>query len=690
MAVEDFSGYATRANIQCSDGRVINAGAFKGNDGEKVPLVWHHQHDDATSILGYGILEHRADGTYVRGYFNDTDQGRNAKELVKHGDIKRLSIHANDLVQKGLEVIHGAIREVSLVVKGANPGAVIENVTISHAYGINELDDEAIIYLGEIEHADNDKGGSMADKIKSNAEAGESDTDTVQDVLDSMTDKQRETVYALLGQAADELENNDSDAEHADDSEDLSGADDSEDDPDSSSDEEESNNESEVENDQDENNSLKHSEEGTHVANVFEKKDSAKSAELTLSHADVEGIFKDAQKNGSLKDAVTNFVENAELSHEGTYGIDNIDVLFPDAKLVTSQPEVIGRRVEWVAGILDGAKHQPFSRIKSTAVDLTAEEARAKGYVRGNLKKEEVIKLLKRVTTPTTVYKKQKLDRDDILDITELDVVSWLKAEMRLMLDEEIARAILIGDGREIDHPDKINEDHVRPIANDNDMYAHAVNLPSNTTGEAMVEAIIRSRVHYKGTGTPTLYTTDVVLTDLLLLKDKIGRRLYRNEAELAAELRVAKIVVVEAMESVPDVVAIIVNIADYTIGADKGGQISMFDDFDIDYNQEKYLIETRISGALTKPKSAVVVRRSTGTVVSPQTPAFNAETNTVTIPSVGGVDYFDVTSVTGETKLASGDLVITETTDIEARPQSGYSFPANSTATWTFAYTAA
>lgn len=674
MAVEDFSGYATRAGVVCSDGRVIHSDAFKNDDGIKVPLVWEHRYNEPANILGYGILEHREDGVYVRGFFNDTESGKDARQLVRHGDINRLSIHANQLIQKGVDVLHGAIREVSLVVKGANPGAYIENVNILHGDFQHELEDEAIIVTGEIAHADSDEGESMANESNdSEKNENENEDRTMQDVFDSMTEEQQTFVYTLLGKSADEL------MSHSDDNEDdESGESDNTDDSDDSD-------ESSVEHGDEDDKSLQHSQEGTDVKNVFEENGVTHSNDtegLTLTHSDMQAIFQEAQKNGSLKDTMES------LSHEGTYGIDNIDVLFPDAKSVTSTPEVIGRRVEWVAGVLDGAKHQPFSRIKSTAVDLTADEARAKGYVRGNLKKEEVIKLLKRVTTPTTVYKKQKLDRDDILDISEFNVVSWLKAEMRVMLDEEIARAILIGDGREIDDPDKIDEDHLRPIAWDHDMYAHTVNVPSNVSGDALVESVIRARTHYKGTGTPALYTTDVILTDLLLLKDKIGRRLYRNEAELAAELRVSKIVVVEAMESVTELLAIMVNIADYTIGADKGGQISMFDDFDIDYNQEKYLIETRISGALTKPKSAVIIKRTTGTTVVPAVPSFNAETNTITIPTVTGVEYWDVTSVTEETKLTAGALTITKTTDIEARPQAGYNFAHNTDADWTYAFT--
>ena len=377
----------------------------------------------------------------------------------------------------------------------------------------------------------------------------------------------------------------------------------------------------------------------------------------------------------TLKDAVLAHAEAGDMG----YGIEDIDILFPDAQAISNTPEIIGRRTAWVADVIAGTKHSPLSRVKSTAVDLTADEARAKGYVKGALKKDEIIKLLKRVTTPTTIYKKQKLDRDDILDIKNLDVVAWLKAEMRVMLDEEIARAVLIGDGRESDDEDKIDEDHIRPIAWDDDMYSHKVTVQSNLDGHGIIEAVLRARTYYKGTGTPTFYTTDSLLTDLLLLKDKVNRRLYESEADLAAAMRVSKIVTVEVMEDVPDVLGIMVNLTDYTLGTDAGGEVSMFDDFDIDYNQFKYLIETRLSGALTKPKSAVVVRRTTGTSVTPTSPSFNGVTNELTIPTTTGVVY----KIDGE--VVTGTLTLVETTDVEASPAAGYSFPHNTNRDWTF-----
>jgi hypothetical protein len=636
--------------------------AFQDNDGMKVPLVWQHAHNEPTNVLGHAVLENRDDGVYAYGFFNDTDQGKAAKALVEHGDITALSIYANKLVEKAHQVLHGAIREVSLVLSGANPGAFIDNVSLEHADGeISVLEDEAIIFTGlTIEHSSGseEEDPEEEDPTEEPGDAAPVEGDpepaadpepvvqhaaadlTVQDVYDSLSAQQKDVVHFMIGAALEAAGNS---AAHSD----------------------------------------INNQEGTEMTrNVFEQNGIPQHEGPTLTHSQLETIVADAQRMGSLKESF--------LAHAQDYGITDIDLLFPDAKSVTSQPDLISRRTEWVQAVIDGAKHSPFSRIKSLAADVTAEEARAKGYVKGNLKKDEIIKLLKRVTTPTTVYKKQKLDRDDIVDITDLDVVAWLKWEMRFMLEEELARAILIGDGREPDAEDKIDEEKLRPIAWDDEMYAHAVNVPSNTTADGYVESILRARKYYKGTGTPTLYTTDDILTDMMLVKDKMGRRLYTTEAELAAALRVGQIVVVEPMEDTPDLLAIIVNIADYTIGADRGGEINMFDDFDIDYNQQKYLIETRISGALTKPKSAVVLKRTSGTTVTPTAPAFDPATNTLTVPTVVGVSYFDVTDPLNEVELADGtNVVITQTTDVEARADAGYDFPHNTDTDWTYAYTA-
>lgn len=562
MQKYDFSGYATRNNIKCADGRTICKDAFIDNHGQTVPLVWQHVHNEPGNVLGHALLENREDGVYTFGKFNDTKAGKNAKMLVEHGDITALSIYANSLVQKGDSVLHGAIREVSLVLTGANPGAFIDNLSIQHSDGGYSVDEtEAIIYTGEeftlanIKHADEEK--------------------TVQDVFDTLSEEQKNVVYALIGQALEEADL-------------AQGEEDGEDD-------------------------IKHSDEGGAYMkyNVFDIE--TKKEGPTLSHSQIQEIFADAKQCGSFKDAF--------LAHTVTYGIENIEYLFPDAKTITSSPEFLSRRMEWVTGVISGTKHSPFSRIKTMYADITLDDARAKGYVKGALKKEEFFALSKRTTTPSTIYKKQKLDRDDIIDITDLDVVAWLKAEMRMMLDEEIARAVLVGDGREIDSDDKIDETTIRPIYSDDDLYAHHVSVAADHDYSEIIEDIVRARKEYKGSGNPTFYTTPDLLSEMLLVKDTLGRRLYPTVAELCSVLRVNNIVEVPVMESITrditdpapatlGLLGIIVNLSDYTLGADKGGQVSMFDDFDIDYNQYKYLIETRCSGALTKLKSALVIEQ--------------------------------------------------------------------------------
>ncbi|ASR79976.1 major capsid and protease fusion protein [Arthrobacter phage GoCrazy] len=652
----DFSGWATRSDIVCSDGRTIKDNAFKHQDKIRVPLVWQHQHNTPENVLGHAILENRQGGVYCYGYFNATDAATHISKSLVNGDLDSLSIYANGLRQSSKkEVLHGNITEVSLVLKGANEGAKIENVYIKHSDDHYEpIEDEGIIYsMLPLEHSDTQGDEQMPD-----LEHAEDQKKTVKEVLDTLTEEQKEAVYYMVGEALDENAEDDEDAEHGD----KEGSSFSEEDL------------KEI---------IKHAyTEGAEemARNVFDQtKGNGPADETVLAHADALEIATKSMSNlakyGTLQESV--------LAHAQEYGIENIEILFPDAKAISNSPEIIGRRTEWVAEVLTKTKHSPFSRIKSTAVDLTADEARAKGYVKGNLKKEEIIKLLKRVTTPTTIYKKQKLDRDDIVDIVDFNVVVWLKAEMRLMLDEELARAVLIGDGRESDDEDKVDEDKIRPIAYDADMYAHQVVVASDLAPGEIVETVLRTRTYYKGTGTPTFFTTDAILTDLILEKDKVGRRLYETEQSLAAALRVDKIVTVEVMEDAPDIVGIIVNLADYTIGSDKGGEVNMFDDFDIDYNQQKYLIETRVSGALTKPKSAVVIKRTLGTVVSPVSPSYDGVTHTITIPSIAGVVY----SIDGET--VSGDVVISETTDVEARPATGYSFPPNTGRDWTFVYTA-
>lgn len=628
----DFSGYATKNDLKCADGRTIRRNAFKDNDGQTVPLVWQHMHNSPDNVLGHALLENRDDGVYAYCKLNDTPAGKNAKLLVQHGDITSLSIFANNLVQKGSDVVHGVIREVSLVLSGANPGALIDNLSIAHSDGsYTESEEEAIIYTGleittdEIEHADKNQNESK----------------TVQEIFDSLTEEQKNVVYAMLAQV---IEDN---IEHSD---------------------------------EDEDDILEHSNNkgGNNMKkNVFDQDLNAEHPK-TLSHDQIKAIVDDAVRYGSFRESF--------LAHAQEYGIENIDFLFPDAKLVNNKPELIKRDTSWVNAVLGGVKKTPFSRIKSIAADITADEARAKGYIKGNQKLEEVFSLLKRVTTPTTIYKKQKLDRDDIIDITDLDVVAWMKQEMRMMLDEEIARVILIGDGREITDPDKINEENIRPIAHDVDLYSHKVKVAPNISGATLIETMIRNRKHYKGSGTPTLYTTNQILIDLLLVKDKIGRRLYNSKAELASALLVKDIVEVEVMESMPNLLGIFVNLNDYTLGADKGGQISMFDDFDIDFNQYKYLIETRISGALTKPKSALVFIRDEGIEVVPTEPTFIDATGVVTIPSKTGVQYF----ADGEPVSAGAMSPIDRgaTVTITAEPEEGYYFPHNTLATWEFTRT--
>jgi hypothetical protein len=578
----DFSGYATKVDLKCSDGRVIRKDAFKHQDGRVVPLVWQHLSKQPSNVLGHALLQNRSDGVYVYCSFNETDPGKNAKMLVEHGDITSLSIHANDLQQKGSDVLHGRILEVSLVYAGANPGAFIDDISIKHGDGTYEdVPGEAIIFSGE----------ELSLSDITHAVSNASSEKTVQDVFDTLSEEQKTVVYAMLGAALEEGSMSQSATD---------GEGEKKEEP------EEAKEEGKVEDKEE----LNHSTEGgTEMkTNVFDNKEEVKKN--TLTHGQVQTILTTAQKCGSLKEAV--------LTHAVEYGIENIDFLFPDHKTVTPTPEMIAREMAWVSMVLAGVSPKPFSRIKSMAADITAEEARAKGYVKGNLKKEEIISLLRRTTGPTTIYKKQKLDRDDIIDITDLDVVAWLKAEMRVMLDEERARAIMIGDGRDAESEDKINEECIRPIYTDDEMYAPKVLLESTATPSDIVDEIVRARKDYKGSGNPAFYASVDLITELMLIKDGFGRRLYNTEAELASALRVSKIVEIPLMDETTRVtddepavtyklLGIMVNLKDYAMGADKGGQVSMFDDFDIDYNQYKYLIEARCSGALTKPASALV-----------------------------------------------------------------------------------
>lgn len=588
----DFSGYATRNNIKCSDGRVIMRDAFKDNDHKNVPLVWQHDHMSPDNVLGHAMLENREDGVYAYGCFNDTPSGLNAKELVKNGDVRALSIYANKLKQNGANVIHGAIREVSLVLAGANPGAYIDTVMV-HSDGDEETEDAEICFNLNtnpiLYHSDDEKDNPNKDDKKdedmsnTNVNQGSDSDKTVQDVIDSMTEEQKNVLYTLVGMAAD-------------------GSFDDEGDDD-----------------------MKH--------NAFEDDD-----EYMAHSVDFSEIIRDAKRCGSLREAViehgledVNYEDYLEHG-KATYGIDQIDTLFPDFKNINSTPEWVSRNMDWVASVMNGVSHTPFSRIKSVFANITADEARARGYTKGKKKIEEVFTLLKRTTTPQTIYKKQKLDRDDVIDITDFDVVAWLKGEMRMMLDEEIARAILIGDGRSDSSDDRIFPTNIRPIWQDDTFYTirAQVDTKGMTTEEAkteaVIKAIIRARKNYKGSGNPVFYTTEDVLTDMLLLENQIGDVKYKTKQELANRLRVSDIVTVEVMEGQTrkgdtskgditasatkdlNLVGLIVNLKDYNVGADQGGAVSMFDDFDIDYNQQKYLIETRCSGALIKPYAAISV----------------------------------------------------------------------------------
>ena len=600
----DFSGYATKVGIKCSDGRTILQDAFAHCDGKKVPLVYQHLHNDPKNVLGHAVLENRPDGVYAYCSLNNTEAGKTAKALVQHGDISALSIYANSLVQKSSNVIHGVIREVSLVLSGANPEAYIDNLAFEHSDGSITTDEsEAFICAGAIIH-----DGIEIPEVSDNQDSSEEsishaddkkdpeDQKTVGDVFDTLNEEQKTVVYTMIAQALETQDGEDGDEED-----------------------------------------VKHSNikgDETMKKNIFDK-DSAATEVRGLSRADLRAIFNDARQSQStlknaflahgyesISDALADYEHQDEvLAHAATYGIDNIGYLFPDARTTTNTPQFIKRDTEWVSKVFGAAKHVPFSRIKTVLADITADEARARGYIKGNEKADEVITLLKRTTDPQTVYKKQKLDRDDIIDITDFDVVVWLRMEMRMMLEEEIARAQLVGDGRLSSSDDKIKEDKIRPIATDDAIYTIEIQIPVAATTAQMIDEIIKGRKQYKGTGTPAFYTTPDVNGDMLLLKDTTGRRLYNTEADLAAGIRAREIIEVPVMENKVVVltpatvsetglqkrlVGISVNMTDYSLGADKGGSISMFDDFDIDFNQFKYLIETRCSGALTMPHSAI------------------------------------------------------------------------------------
>jgi hypothetical protein len=647
----DFSGWATKANLKCSDGRTILPDAFKHQDKLTVPLVWQHNHDEPENVLGHALLENRDEGVYCYGFFNETDKGEHAKTLVKHEDIKSLSIFANGLVEKAKAVMHGMIREVSLVMAGANPGAMIDNLMLQHSDGnMVTLEDEAVIYTG-LELAHEDKPADTKDK------PAEDDGPSVQDVYEGMTEDQKNVVHYMVGAALEGAKKDTPtpEAEH-------SGSK-----PDSPNDEK---------------------KEGTRTMsrNVFEEQNKDKDGEgakHTLTHDAMKGIFAEAQRSGSFKEAIQDYA----LKH----GIDNIEILFPDARAVEATPDFDKRRTEWVASVINGTKKSPFTRIKNFWADITLPEARAKGYIKGEMKKEEWFGVSKRTTGPATVYKKQSLDRDDVLDITDFDVILWMKGEMRLMIEEELARAILVGDGREIDDPDKVKDpaganagDGIRSILNDHDLYAASVFVASTATPQDMVDEILRSMRLYKGSGNPTLFTTLSRLTEMLLARDDIGRRLYRTASELASELQVSSIVPVEVLDEYPELVGIIVNLKDYTIGTDRGGELTSFEDFDIDYNKHKYLIETRLSGALTKIRSALVIKLAGAgeTLVEPTAPTFDG--TTIAVPAQTGVSYrrADTNAVVTNTNVAVPEG---ESLKIYAQPTAGNYFSNNVDDEWTF-----
>jgi hypothetical protein len=731
----DFSGWATKANLKCSDGRTITKDAFKHADQPtRVPLVWQHGHGEISNILGYAELEHRDEGVWCNAYFNDSEMGKIGKMAVQHGDVTSLSIYANKLVEKSKSVLHGIIREVSLVLAGANPGAFIDPATIKHDDGsYTEISDAAEIYTGEpiILHGDVDDttAANTVEKEENVADVQHADAtdtadkgdkgETVKDIFETMSDKQKDIVYYLLAQAAsgakpaaaahsavedgptgdeineivhsmDEKQQDVlkllvgaamSHAENSTDPDDAAAA------------------------AADTDNTAAHSatEEGTTTMRVFEQNnDSVQHAAGTtigrassgtkLSKADQLALIQKSLRHGgveSLKEFVQDYIEDGALAH----GIDSIETLFPDAKNVTTTPDWLTRRTEWVARVMTGTRHVPFSRISSQTADLTLDEARAKGYVKGNFKKEQFFKIAKRKTGPTTIYKKQKLERDDVIDITDFDVIVWIKGEMRLMLEAEVARAILLGDGRAVDDEDKVNEESIRPIATDAELFVTRVYVDdqkANYSPEEALELLILNRRHYRGSGNPVFFTSETFLAQMLLVKDGVNRRIYNTPADVAAALRVSDIITVDLLdEPTTDVVGIMVNLNDYTVGADRGGDVTLFDDFDINFNALLYLIETRLSGALVKAKSAIVVLRTlpNQVLVDPQAPAYDKAANTVTVKTTAGVTYRNkatnaVLTTGSPVTLAEGDELV-----VVAEPTSGNYFESSANDQYSFAY---
>jgi hypothetical protein len=689
----DFSGYLTRYGVKCTDGRRILAHAFQSSDGAQIPLVWQHQHDAPTNVLGHLSLQHKDDGVYALGFFNDTPSGQHAKGMVIHKDIVALSVYANGLVQKGTDVLHGNIREGSLVLAGANPGAYIDFVNLTHGDGDYGPDDEAIIYTDELITVEGVTTGTppvpavahqgtvviapkpdLAQAVSGlsaampDAQPAAGEPPTVNDVINSLNAQQREVVYALIGAA---VAQGGSVAQQDDLS--VQQSDTTGDDPDTST---------------------TQKGDANVTRNVFDQTTGDKAATSAgppaISHSDMQDIFSSARKGGSLKDAVDEYA----LAH----GITAIDLMFPDARSVTDTPDWVSRRQEWVANILGGTHHTPFSRIKNLLADITLDEARARGYVKGAMKREEWFAVSRRITTPQTVYKKQRLDRDDIVDITDFDIVQWLKAEMRVMLDEEVARAVLIGDGRDVADPDKINEANLRPILTDSDVYTTTVNIaPSSfdALGEdGIVDGVMGAMQYFMGTGQPTLYAARSWITKMLLAKDTLGRRLHATLTELSDAMGIGSIVPVDVMETMTTtLIGIIVNPADYTLGSDRGGEVNFFDDFDIDFNKFTYLYETRLSGALTKYKSALVINVFTGAggvLANPTAPTFVKATGVVTIPTMANVTYVSVNDTTGAesaalTAGAQAAIAQGAAVHIRAKAAATFAFASNAVNNWTF-----
>ncbi len=585
----DFSGWATKNDLTCSDGRTIKHNAFKENDGQRVPLVWQHGHNAVDNVLGHALLENRDEGVYAYCAFNDTPGADNAKELVKHGDVKALSIYANRLDQRGGDVIHGNIVEVSMVLSGANPGALIDNVALEHSDGSwTESEDEAVIYSGlTLSH---DSGETTEDtESMDEDEVYDEDDLTVADVLETLDDDQRLAVAALIEEISGDVDSEDEDFDEDE--------------------------EFDEDYDEDYDEDAEHGDSGGDTlmhSNIFEG-DARNHMGPHLSHADEEQIFAEARQPGMT-------LRTAVLAHAADYGIKNPELLFPDATNLDPEPQRIMRENSWVSKVLQGAKHSPFSRVKTQWSNLTADDLRAKGYVKASRKKDVVYEVANRKTEPTTVYNKTKIDRDDVLDITTFNVVAWMQQNLRLALEEELARAVLIGDGREVSNPDKIKESNIRPIWKDDELFSHKVLVDKDAKTEDVIDIVRRSRKFYKGSGMPVLFTTNAFVCDMLEIKDINKRYIYETKQAVANALNVSDVIEVEVMEGAKREVAgktqnllgIIVNMQDYTLGADKGGETSFFEQFDIDFNQQKYLLEARCSGSLTKYKSAIVIEKAT------------------------------------------------------------------------------